>query len=351
MLTWLARWWKRWRSAASVPPVPPLPASQEPPPAPREAGAAEPKAPARTQRSRLAGKVENLDQEQHRTASLRAVEQEAIARVAARVEKGDFELPMLPSSSMVAIEMAASPTVDVSHLVTLISTDPVLSTELMKAANSVIYGGSYQAETLSQAVVRVGTRTLRSLIYSLSVRGVIFRNRGLGSYAEELWRQAYSVARISQLIAEPLRLAPEKCFLLGLLHDMGKISLLAMLGRECTSTFRPAAHVVGRVFHEFHERAGVAMAREWKLPEEFISVSGCHHHFEQNPDFPRSAALVSLAHKLDLHLSLGEKGSEYQRLARCPEMRFLGLADHQRAALLESAEELFRFVPLETARA
>ena len=129
-------------------------------------------------------------------------------------------------------------------------------------------------------------------------------------------------------------------FLLGLLHDVGKIALLSMLQREITDQSDVTPTLVGRTFLEFHESTGALMAEGWKLSEEFISVAGCHHKYENNAQYGRSAAVVSLAHRLDMNLSGGNAGI-YWSQDNYPEMKFLGLDTDAQALVISTAHEAF----------
>lgn len=284
--------------------------------------------------------VGNLDRDEHLTVLLDTPEQDLLWKVAQRIERGDFELPQLPSTSLAAIEMSNRPSVEVRAVVELIANDPLLSSELLKAANSALYAGHASAETLHEAVMRVGLRTLRSMIFGVSMRGVILRSGGLADHAEEVWRQAHSVAGIARAIAPELGLDPERTFLLGLLHDIGKIALLDILRREVDSPGAVSPALVGRVFLQYHETAGAAMARAWRLPEELGSVAGCHHAFAANPGHARAAAAAVLAHRLDLHLSLGD-AQGFAALASAPAMEFLGLPHERRARVLAIARATY----------
>lgn len=283
---------------------------------------------------------ENLDHGGALEGTLAEREIELLARIGRRIERGQFELPHLPSTSTALINMASKPSVDIKDLVVMIGADPVLSSELLKTANSALYGAQEPAETISQAVVRIGLRSLRTMILSISMRGAILRDKGLSNYAEEVWRQSYSVASIARAIAKPLRADPEKAFLLGLLADIGKVSLLAMLRRELQPNVSLSSALIGRLFQRYHEIAGEALARAWHLPDEIVSVAGCHHRFLENTKNPRSAALVSLAHKLDLYLSLDSE-PDYRNLVHAPEMDHLQLTDEQRHAVITIAQSTF----------
>lgn len=286
----------------------------------------------------LIGGIENLDRASCLQGMLRTREQVLFERVSGWVEKGKFDLPMLPATNVAAMNMAANPGADLGEIVDLIGSDPVLSSELLKVANSVVYATEEPADTLRSAVMRIGTRGLRSLIYSVSIKGAILTNKSLTHYSEEVWRQSFSMGTIARKIAPILREDPEKAFLLGLLHDLGKVVLLSLLGKGAERDSEITPSIVGRVFYQYHEKVGGLVARKWKLSEELISVAGCHHDFENNEDFRRSAALANLSHRIDLYLSMGQE-DHFRGLAQSAHMEVLGLQDSDRHRVLSVARQ------------
>ncbi len=281
-----------------------------------------------------------LDAEQHVRGNLETRQREIVEKIGERVKLGTFDLPHLPSTSMVVINLAANPSSEIKEIVDTISTDPVLSSRLLQLSNSALYATTEPVETLHEAVMRIGMRELRSLIFALSMRQVLTRKNQLTSYADEIWRQSYSVGVICREIGPMLGMERDKAFLLGLLHDVGKIPLLSMLQVHAENSGDVTPALVGRVFMDHHERAGEEMAKRWKLSDEFISVAGCHHHYAANEEFARSAALVSLAHRLDLHLSTGH-ANLYWSQNEYPQLAYLGFPKDRQYGLLRAAHEVF----------
>jgi len=226
----------------------------------------------------------------------------------------------------------------VPALVEMISKDPLLTSELLRLANSALYSGSIPIQSLHDALMRVGLRALRGLIFSASLRGTLLKESVSSEYAAEVWRQSASVANLARAIAPRLGQDAEHAYLLGLLQDIGKVALLALLGEEGRRGNDLTTALVGQVFHALHEKAGAAMAAAWKLPEAVASVVACHHDLAANRDHPREAALALLAHQIDLYASLGDAAG-FEALRAHPAFDVLG-ADHAlRSATLEAARE------------
>lgn len=282
----------------------------------------------------------NLDAPENRRIQLPADLEDRLVQIGGRVRADDLPIPGLSGASIEVATYVDSPNVDIPLVVERIEHDPVLSGEILKIANSAAFGGRAEIESLQLAVVRLGTRRLRDLILSLSIRSSLFRYKNLKSYGEEIWRQTSSVASISRSLALPLRFDPERAQLLGLMKDVGKIPLLLMLRKNLGRDVEHDKALLGRVFFLYHERAGRVMARAWKLSEELCSVAGCHHRFALNGLYPRSAALVSFAHKADLWLTLG-RADEFAKLVSAPELDELGVDAESRHELLALARESY----------
>jgi putative nucleotidyltransferase with HDIG domain len=318
------------RRAAPRPPVPP----DELPPELEDSALLEAALP-------VAAAVGDLDRQEHITAVLGSEQDDLTWALRQRIEKGRFRVPQLPSTSIAAIHATNDPGADVGQLVELISTDPLLCSELLKTANSVLYATHVPAESLHDAVMRIGLRALRSLVFTASMRGAILKGHLLAEYAEEVWRQALSVAGIARAIAPELRVDPEHAFMLGLLQDIGKVALLTMLREEVRHTSEITPAVVGQVFKSTHELAGAAMAGAWKLSPELASVAGCHHAYTANPDYPRPAAIAFLAHQLDLYLSLGDEEG-FRDLTRSGVMDFLEVPGPARWRIIDRARAAYQ---------
>lgn len=262
-------------------------------------------------------------------------ESELLARVDERVLENKFELPHLATTHMKLLDLTSNADVDVGKVERMIAPDLALTASLLKSANSVMYGGARQVDTIRGAIVRLGIRGLRSSLLSLSLRSVIFKGRELAPIAEEIWRQSFSVANNARANAVPLALDPERMFVLGLLHDIGKVPLLSLLRELAPQGFDFRRPFVGHVFRRHHEYVGSRLAQTWNMPDEVAAVAGCHHDISKNPQFAKSAALVDLSTKQDVHLSSGDQPG-YFSLVTDPSMSALELPEPMRRPLLDA---------------
>lgn len=320
------------------------PAAARPAQAPRAAApAAATQAPAAAPQPSFAPlratHIENFDSAPL-TVTLVDWEDNVLLQIEHRILHKRYPLPELHANHLLLMSMVNNPSVDMRELAETITHDPMLSGELLKIANSALYATTFPAETLQEAILRIGLRGMRSVIFAASMRSVLFKSKDLQEFADGVWRQSYSMGCIAREVGPLCGIDAERAFVIGLLHDVGKVPLLALL-RECIPQGKRAnLALVGRTFGRWHEVAGARLADEWRLPTDLQSVIRCHHDFKRNESEPRLAAFASLVHKLDLQLSLSAE-REFRALAHSLELDVLGVQQEQRLLLIRRAREAF----------
>ncbi len=113
-------------------------------------------------------------------------------------------------------------------LAQIIRSDPSVSTEILKVANSVYFSrGGKRICDIRDAVVRIGFSQTKSIAMSLSVFQIMnHENYQTGFSHKEFWFHNLGVAVIAERIAKTCTLvAPEEAFIGGLLHDLGILLL------------------------------------------------------------------------------------------------------------------------------
>ncbi len=138
------------------------------------------------------------------------------------------ELPPLPTLVTRALEMLSDPGADINALESVIGKDQSLVSKLIKISNSALYGGLNRVESLQQALTRLGAKTTKSLIVSASMQTYFFKsNPGMQTWGQFLWQHAAECGMAARRIALAAGYDdPEKAFVGGVLHDIGKLVLL-----------------------------------------------------------------------------------------------------------------------------
>jgi len=279
-----------------------------------------------------------LDREE--TATLReltARETDVLRRLGERIRSGEFRMHELPTTSVATLEMANRSSVELKQLIDAVGRDPVLASEMLRVANSALYATEIPAHSLQQAVMRIGLNNVRGVVFTAGMKSALRGSERVKAFSEEVWRQAQSVALIARVIGGRSDFDPELAYMVGLLHDIGKIVVLSLLDPEVKELARPTPTLIARAFREHHEYVGAAMAAKWKLPPEIVAVAGAHHDLDAKLEYPRETALAWLAHEIDVRMSSGDDEG-CRALITCKALDLLGVAaEEDRFELLETS--------------
>lgn len=224
-------------------------------------------------------KATKVDADQEEEVSEKLVG-ELITIILERIEKDRLVLPAMPASALQAIKALDNPNVTFHSIAKIIADDPVLAPQLYRRASSAQFGNAEAPRTVEQAISRLGMSQLKSVLVELSAHQVYdSRNRKIRKAFKGIWDHTVAVANAAKEIATiaDLGVEPEMAHLAGLMHDVGKpivgallLEAEKMLGMKKKDWI--TAETFSRVVEESHRRVGTALAKKWQLPEEIIAV-------------------------------------------------------------------------------
>ena len=82
-------------------------------------------------------------------------------------------LPPLPKSVLEVQKITSDPNSSIRDLVNVIKDDPMITANLLKAANSPLYGFTRQIKTVDQAVSLFGMSTVKGFVISFAIRNTL----------------------------------------------------------------------------------------------------------------------------------------------------------------------------------
>ena len=197
-------------------------------------------------------------------------------------------MPSLPTSVTKVLEICnnlqTSPA-DLNHVVSL---DPVLVGCVLKLLNSAYYGLGQPVTSLVRAIIMLGINTVKNLALSSSIMGHLSSNKAsTGLDMEGFWRHSLCVGVSTKLLARTRGVDPnllEEYFTAGLLHDIGKIPLNAILSKEYVLTIskadrekKPLFKAEASMLGLDHCKSGAMISAAWKL-QGVVGDTIVHHH-------------------------------------------------------------------------
>ena len=201
-------------------------------------------------------------------------------------------IPSLPTSVTKVLEICNNPQTSPADLNHVISLDPVLVGRVLKLINSAYYGLGQTVTSLARAIIMLGINTVKNLALSTAVMGHLSSKKAsLGLNMEGFWRHSLCVGVSAKLLARKRGIDPkvtEEYFTSGLLHDLGKIPLNAVLAKDYMLTVSEADRnrislfqVEDSTLGLNHCQAGSMISEAWKLEGAVGDTILHHHHCEE----------------------------------------------------------------------
>jgi HD-like signal output (HDOD) protein len=148
--------------------------------------------------------------------------------------KDKVKLPALPEILVRLREELAKEETDLKKIESLVSTDPVLSGQVMRMASSAHFSRGTVPKDIGSAITRIGLRSLEGILYALLLPSLMGVRKG-GIDMKAFWRHSFAVASFARAIGKRIGLAHEDLSLLwmaGLMHDLGALILLQLIPTE-----------------------------------------------------------------------------------------------------------------------
>ncbi len=214
-----------------------------------------------------------------------------------------LELASLPAVVMQAVERLNDPDASATDISRVISQDPSLSTKLLKIVNSAFYGFPSRIDTISRAITVVGTLELTDLILGATAIQTFAKLPNQLIDMDRFWAHSLYTGIVSRLLARQLR-APnlERCFITGLLHDIGALIIYRYQPEQARQALElarqdglPLQDAEQSVFGFDHAEVGAELMAAWHLPETFIETTRYHHAPSKAVNCRLEAATVHLA--------------------------------------------------------
>lgn len=184
-----------------------------------------------------------------------------------------LELPSMPDIAVRVREVIANPATGAAEVAKVIQADPVVATQVIKAANSSLLAVGRPVDTLTAAVARLGLDNTREVVTAVTLRQVFRSSHSLlNKRMVELWLHSTMVAAIAAVLARKLTgFSPDRALLAGLVHDIGVVPMLAHAHEY--EELVDAPELLEATIGEYRGQIGAMILRRWKFPDDMITLA------------------------------------------------------------------------------
>ncbi|GAB4142115.1 MAG: HDOD domain-containing protein [Planctomycetota bacterium] len=210
-------------------------------------------------------------------------------------------IPPLPDLVVRLLSLLNRPETEPRHLEQTMRSDQVLVGKMLAMANSPFYGLNRTIRTISDAVMVLGFRGVRSIVLASSTAKFLQRDYTCYGHDQKgLWMHSACVAAGARFLARTCRLSAEtseRMFIAGLLHDIGKMLLVSYVadGQKLRPQNAPTmVELERRITGLDHTEAGALVLAKWNLGADLQEIVKAHHG-DSYPDSPEETAIVRIA--------------------------------------------------------
>jgi HD-like signal output (HDOD) protein len=237
-----------------------------------------------------------------------------------RIHKFITNMPSLSTTVTKVLEICNSPDASPNDLNRVISYDPVLSGQLLKLINSAYYGVACKVSSLTRAIIMLGMNTVKNMVLTTSILASLKGSQiSKQINIDAFWAHSLCVGVVAKTLAKELQVPAterEAYFLAGLMHDLGKIPMMASFPElyfqavQSSDTDGLTLYAAERLhFGLDHCQVGRLVGAKWQLSPEMLPAIGSHHQIiEPSTSQTTQWLYTALANQLANHLNIGSTG-------------------------------------------
>ena len=264
-----------------------------------------------------------------------------------RFRQGEINLPSMPQIN-VKFQELVSRGADYRQISDLLKQDLAITSKLIMVSNSAMYRGMETNKTLEQAVSRLGMGVTEQYVNIIGNRALYtISQKKYVPLIDQLWRHSISCAYACQAVAKivaPKTTFDEDPFILGLLHDIGKLILLQVISElETKGKFNPEVYIqkVMNITEAYHGQFGSALLKRWQFSKGFTDVALYHDNLDEADPISKSLLVVHFANLLvkNLGFNSGNENSPSPNIDVAESKHLLKLDEENIAAVKKETVE------------
>lgn len=211
--------------------------------------------------------------------------------------------PSLPTTVIQVIEITGNPESSANDLMQAILPDQSMCTAILKIANSAFFGRPRTVCSIEEAVVVLGFHEIRNIVLTQAVFNSFqkFRNTHKKDI-DSLWQHSLTCGLAARIIATHTGHTPSQLFIAGLIHDIGKLTMLIALPHSYNPALELSERLQLSLFPEeeekfgiSHDNVGMLLLNRWLFPEPLCAAAGYHHHPDTAPADAAFPLIVQMA--------------------------------------------------------
>lgn len=197
----------------------------------------------------------------------------------------EVKLASFPDIYFKIRQVLDSPVSSAAQVADVIGKDTSLTAKLLKLVNSPFYGLPHRVDSISRAVMVLGSQEVSTLALGISAMNAFKDIPPELINMRTFWEHSMAVGVYARLLgAAAARNTSERLFVAGVLHDIGRLVIFKKLPHAAVeaiyyakANMLPLCVAEGEVLGFSHPLIGGLLLKAWKFPEALVATVSCHH--------------------------------------------------------------------------
>ena len=210
------------------------------------------------------------------------------------------DIPPMPNVMVKALSVIKNPATGIAELAKIMQVDQAILSKTLSLVNSAFYGFRQQITSINKALVILGMMKAKNIIMSLALKQMM-----TAQGSRELWEHSIKCAVAAECLAKEYKIInPDDAFVIGFLHDIGKMLLNSKNPLKYSKVKYLAEQgnislvdVEDAQFGTNHCVLGALISKKWQLP---VILTNCirYHHDPLQSSLPSVCGITYCADRL-----------------------------------------------------
>lgn len=203
------------------------------------------------------------------------------------------DLPSIPIVLTEIMTMLDDENLKSKNLAETIERDQMLTTRVLRVANSPYYGFTRKISTVELAIALIGINTIRDIVTGIMVKRIFVDTHRSVINLDSYWKYSIFCAGATKYFAAKLKYRPlGESFVTGLMHDMGVLLLSTYFSEEYKEVLiqlemdhrYSLVQAEQKILQTNHAEVASWLADKWNLPSKICLALKNHHYYFSNVD-------------------------------------------------------------------
>lgn len=220
------------------------------------------------------------------------------------VDIAKLKLPAVSRECSKILEMLGKEEATAQKIAKVASLDPILSSCLVRYANSPLYRRATDVASVSSAVNVLGLRNVTAAVMMVTMRSLA---KNPAPIDEKIWQHCIAISTLAKVVAtKACPASAEEVELAGMMHDIGALVLstnfpaeYALLEQKSLQQQTPMDVLERAKFEVSRSDLARLVAKEFRLPARVSQLLEAYHDAGASPVADQGLAAIALAHWIE----------------------------------------------------